>query len=90
MPDRQNRGGRWLQRTADRGPEYPEPEWQYIPPDPDDSPGDSAEQIIDVAGRPAGRRSWPGPELPNGRVLIHIDDDTDLAAPIEQETPGPD
>jgi len=33
MPDPQNRGGRWLQRTADRGPDYPEPEWQYLAPD---------------------------------------------------------
>src|SRR5260370_23456891 len=99
MPDPQNRGGgRWLQRTADRGPDYPEPEWQYIPPDRGmlkitDLPSDAEpDRTIDTADRPDGDGPrWP--DLPNGRILIEIVDGQDTSAPTvpaEDDWAGPD
>ena|ERR1700730_16125368 len=97
MPDRQNRGGgRWLQRTADRGPDYPEPEWQYIPPDRDMLkitylPRDAEpDRIIDNRQDGDGP-CWP--DLPNGRILIEIVDGQDASASteaMEDDWAGPD
>ena len=98
MLDRQNQGGRWLQRTADCGPDYSEPEYQYVPRDARvitaaDLPIEGRpEHFVAIADAPSGDELiWPGPHLPNGAVVLHIvSDDADPALPIQDDWAGPD
>ena len=57
MTDQSSRRGRWLQRTADNGPDYPPPEYQYV----------TADELAPAApgyGRMLQRTADNGPDCP--------------------------